>query len=409
MTEPEATIEEIKRDTAGIRKGYENCERDIAAANEVIKRLQDENYELQRSVDDIRRSRLSEGQGPDISRGRFVSRGCAAHIASIAIVGAQKHGKLSHVEDSDTLVAKALDNLGMQQRAALTTSDIPLPQAYSSEVVELVWMYGQARKYGTVYPLGAGTVNLPKLKTSPAFGFMDMSTAIPEKSPQFENETFTAEKAGGIIRIPSELDVDSIVPLGEFLARYIAREMAKFEDVVYFTADGTSTYKSMKGMTKAALDAGNNVTLTTGNVAPSDITLADLRLMRSKISTAAYGQAAYYMNATMEALLVTFNSATNSQVYIPNSSRGPTLDGFPIRWVDVLPVYDESEHLDQLQACFGAAEYHWLGTRGEVRIDTSSEVYFASDQLAVRALERFKVALMADDAVSVLQLAAAAS
>jgi len=34
--------------------------------------------------------------------------------------------------------------------------------------------------------------------------------------------TFTAEKFGGLVRIPTEIDDDSIVPLGQFIARYSA-------------------------------------------------------------------------------------------------------------------------------------------------------------------------------------------
>jgi HK97 family phage major capsid protein len=304
------------------------------------------------------------------------------------------------------VLGRAMESLGMEQRAALTTSDIPLPATYAGEVVELVWMYGQARQFGTVYPLGAGTVNLPRLKTSPAFGFMDMSDPVPEKSPQFENKAFTAQKAGGLVRIPRELEVDSIVQLGQFIARYIAREMAKWEDTVFYMADGSSTYKGMKGAGKAALDAGKNLTLATGAMSANDITITHLRNLRAKVNPKAQSTSAYYMNATMEAKLVTFNSTANGKVYLPRGARGATLDGYPVRWVDVLPVFDEADHASRLQLVFGDASYHYLGERGDIRIETSADVYFATDEIAIRALERFHVELMATDALAVLQLAA---
>jgi hypothetical protein len=61
-------------------------------------------------------------------------------------------------------------------------------------------------------------------------------------------------QAGGLIRLPSELDADSIVALGQFIARYAAREIAKWEDTVLFIADGTGTYDSLKGVTKEVVD-----------------------------------------------------------------------------------------------------------------------------------------------------------
>jgi hypothetical protein len=50
--------------------------------------------------------------------------------------------------------------------------------------------------------------------------------------------------------------------------------------------------------------------------------------------------------------------------------------------------------------------YWYFGERASVSIETSREVYFATDELAVRALERFTVQLMANDAVAAIQLAA---
>jgi HK97 family phage major capsid protein len=410
MNDVENLLKDLEGDVAGMRSGYQNLQTELAAANDAIKKIHDANYKLTGQVNDMRRQRLAGGggggAGADPKRGRFVSEACARYLAAIAIVGAEKHGKLGHVSERHAVLGRALDSLGMEQRAALTISDIPLPAAYAGEVVELVWMYGQARQFGTVYPLGSGTVNLPRLKTSPAFGFMDMSDPVPEKSPQFENKTFTAQKAGGLVRIPRELEVDSIVQLGQFIARYIAREMAKWEDTVFWTADGSSTYKSMKGAGKAALDAGKNLTLATGGMSANDITITHLRNLRAKVNPQALSTAAYYMNATMEAKLVTFNSTANGKVYLPRGARGAMLDGYPVRWVDVLPVFDLDDHASRLQLVFGDASYHYLGERGDIRIETSADVFFATDEIAIRALERFHVELMATDALAVLQLAA---
>ncbi|HTD65779.1 MAG TPA: phage major capsid protein, partial [Candidatus Limnocylindria bacterium] len=187
----------------------------------------------------------------NIARGQFVSDGCARFLASVAIVGAEKHGKLTHLKsDREAILKGCFETLGMEQRAALTTADIPLPTNFRAEVVELVWEYGSGRKYAMVVPLSGSSNKLPRLKTSPAFGFTTQSAPLDGKSPQFEWVTMNPEKAGGIVRIPSEIDADSIVALGQFIARYIAREMARWEDTVLFMADGTATYKLMSGVGK---------------------------------------------------------------------------------------------------------------------------------------------------------------
>ena len=109
----------------------------------------------------------------------------------------------------------------------------------------------------------------------------------------------------------------------------------------------------------------------------------------------------------METLLSTFNSATNATPYIAQGANGPTLDGFPIRWVGVLPVYDNANnHFSQYQVVFGDLTYWYLGERGSMRVDVSNDIYFATDEVGIRFLERFDPELMADQSNAVLQLSA---
>ena len=247
-------------------------------------------------------------------------------------------------------------------------------------------------------------MKLPKLSTDPTFGFINMSGTVTEKSPQVSFVQFDAQKAGGLVRIPSEIDSDSIVPIGQFIARYGARNLARWEDSVFWNADGSGTYNTLVGVCKHADNQSHKVQLATGKTKPSDITLTDLRNLRAQINGAALGRAGYCLHPTMEALLCSFNTST----YVPYRAAGerPTLEGFPIQWIPVLPVYDTSAHVSQYQATFGDLEYWYFGERGMVRVDVSNEVYFATDEIGVRFLERFVPKPMADDANAVLQLAA---
>src|SRR5262249_23638768 len=148
----------------------------------------------------LKKSRLETGRRLAHTQRRPVSDGCALFLASAAILAADGRNRLRHLSSTvrERVVRRAELHVDAETRAALTSSDIPLPTEYAKEIVTLMWQFGQARKYCTVYPLGAGTVKLPRLKTSPAFGFMNESGAVPEKSPQTEFVTFAPQKAGGI-------------------------------------------------------------------------------------------------------------------------------------------------------------------------------------------------------------------
>ena len=55
---------------------------------------------------------------------------------------------------------------------------------------------------------------------------------------------------------------------------------------------------------------------------------------------------------------------------------------------------------------FGDLSYWYLGERGQPRVETSRDVYFATDEIGLRALERIDAQALAPDAMSALETAA---
>jgi HK97 family phage major capsid protein len=208
-----------------------------------------------------------------------------------------------------------------------------------------------------------------------------------------------------LVIVPNEIDEDSVVAIGQFIARYSARQMAKVEDVVFFTADGTSTYDSLSGLTKSVVTNSKTVSLASTKTKISDVTLAKLRELRTGVDSAALAAGAYYFHPSMEQALNGFNSS-GDKPYIAAGVQGANLDGFPIRWVDVLPAYSTSASASTVFGLFGDVSYQYLGTRGGMRFDISDAAGFANDQLYIRALERFTIGLMATGAVAGISTAA---
>ena len=356
----------------------------------------------------------------------FVSDDCARSLTACAIMEIQRHNLLSSVVRDAGSRQRILDIssevLGFAStgyattKAALDSSSTPLPTVYVPQVVELVWKYGQARQFSTVFPLGAGTVKLPRLAAGEDdFGYLGVGTAgmsqsVTERKVTAELVTFTANKAGGLIRIPTEIEEDTFIPLGQFLARYIARQLAKLEDKTMFLGDGTSAYANATGVGPYCT---TNTTylqqLAGGKTKPTDATINDFRAIRGLVNPAVLvDDPAYYMNPTMEALLVTFNTIGQPLIYRPSTGTTPaTLDGFPIRWVGVLQPYATTAQASKYLAMFGSLSYWYLGERGAPRIEVSREVFFATDEVAMRALERIDVEAMAIDAMAALKTAAA--
>jgi HK97 family phage major capsid protein len=350
----------------------------------------------------------------------FVSDDCARAITSVFVLQCAQlnNGLESLIADAsarERVKAFAAGILGIETRTAMSGTEIPLPTVYAPQVIELVYKYGQARQYATVYPLGAGTVKLPRLKAGENdFGYLGagtagMSQSITEKQVTAELVTFTANKCGGLIRIPYEIEEDTFIPIGQFLARYIARQLAKLEDKTLFIGDGSGTYASQTGVGPYCVaNPTYLLQLAAGKTKPSDVTLDDLRNLRSKVSGALLSggfDCAYYLSPTYEPMLRSFNKYPNFIVY-ENTNGQPKFDGWPVRWVGVAQPFLTSAAASTFIAFFGDLSYWFLGERGAPRIEVSREVFFATDELAMRALERIDVEAMAIDAMAALETAA---
>ena len=362
--------------------------------------------EIKTDMLEVRKLQLElRGHGAPRRKG-YVSDACAKYVGALFIRAGLEQGKLL---DQDGRVPEKWRNFtdAVIGKTAVTSSDIPLPVAYSGDVVELVGEYGVARQLATVFPLGSGVVKLPKLTTDPVFGLIAGSGSVGEKVPQVGWVTFTAEKFGGIVRLPSEIDEDSIIAIGQFVARYAARQIAYLEDYQVFrsTGAGSGINGTAEGLTKNVVTDSKTVALASTKTAISDATLAKFRELRSKPDAAALRMGAYYLHPSMEGMLSGFNTS-GDKPYQANGLGGATLDGFPIRWIDTMPVYATGAAASTVFALFGDVSYQYLATRGGMRFDVSRDVYFATDEIGIRALERMTTGKMATGAVAGLITAA---
>src|SRR5207302_8377920 len=217
-------------------------------------------------------------------------------------------------------------------RSALTTSDIPLPSQFSGEIRELISEFGVVRRRMFPYPIGMGTARPARMGTRPSFGSIAMSAAFTEKSPTVSFASLESHKIGGIVRLPREIDEQSIVAMGQFLARYGAVEFARAEDTWGFLADGTATYETVKGVVQIARDNSKTVVLASTKTKPSDATLADFRTLRTKVNKAALNGrlSAYYLDTTWETQLPTFKTTSEPLVYQRLPAGTAILDRHPL-------------------------------------------------------------------------------
>ena len=405
----EEQVQEFQTVLGEIKGGWANV-KDLPATFKII---QDETAQLGQQMKDVRRlvaSRLAPS--PRTRTPGLVSDECARHLAAQLVVHCHKSDRLSGLcsvpAQRDALIDFACNTLNVSTRAALNTSDIPLPTEYGGELRELISEFGVVRQRMAPYPIGMGTSRPARMGTRPAFGSIAMSAAFSEKSPTVTFASLESHKIGGIVRLPREIDEQSIVLMGQFLARYGAVEFARAEDNWGFNADGSGSYESVKGIVQIARDNTKTVVLAATKTKPSDAVLDDFRTLRTKVNKAALSGrlSAYYLDTTWETRLPSFRTAAEPNVYQRLPDGSALLDGYPIVWTDVLTAYGTSAAADSPLSVFGALSFWWMGEHGSPRIDTSEHVWFANDQLAVRFIEEIDFDYAAVDATAALITAA---
>jgi HK97 family phage major capsid protein len=396
-TEMQTLLDDIKAGWSG-----------VSALPAEMRTLREGAEQLTLEVRELRRKVLA---GPAGNGGRppgRVSEGCARKIAGAFILHCARSGKLEALcslsTGRDALLGFARETYGLTTRAALTTSDIPLPDDYAGEIRELVGELGVVRRRMSPYPIGMGTARPARMGARPAFGSIAMSAGFAEKSPAVTFASLESHKIGGVVRLPREIDEQSVVAMGQFLARYGAVEFARAEDSWGFLADGSPTYESVKGIVQIARDNSRTVVLASGKTKPGDATLDDFRALRRAVNKAALNGrvSAYYLDTTWETKLPAFRTAAEPSIYQRLPDGSAILDGYPIVWTDVLTPYGAAAAPDAPLAVFGALSYWWMGEHGAPRIDTSEHVWFANDQLAVRFIEEIDFDYAAVDAAAAL-------
>src|SRR5262245_43976302 len=119
-----AIIDELRKGIAEIKIG--------------ISETKEENQKLKAELDKLRRHGLARGIASSARRPGFVSDECARSLGALFILGNARSGRLDMLDSHtrEALFAEARSILGLETRAALTTTDIPLPTEYFSEIRE---------------------------------------------------------------------------------------------------------------------------------------------------------------------------------------------------------------------------------------------------------------------------------
>jgi HK97 family phage major capsid protein len=270
-----------------------------------------------------------------------------------------------------------------------------VPEEFDASIVDLRNEYGVARRELEVVPMMSDTKVVPRRSAGLTAYPVGEASTITASDKTGDNIRLVAKKWGVIARYSSELAEDAVISIADDLASEIAYAFAYAEDNSAFNGDGTSTYSGNVGF-KNALLAGSKVTAATGNTSFGELDLADFHAMTAKAANWAWragGPKWYISRAGYAASMERLQIAAGGNVVADVANGGvPRFLGYPVVFCDIMNTTLGAQTSTDGLAYFGNARLAAkLGDRRGMALAQSTDVYFTTDEIAIRGTERFDI------------------
>lgn len=270
-----------------------------------------------------------------------------------------------------------------------------VPEQYESSIIRLVNEYGVARQEFGVQVMTSDTKPLARRQSGLTAYYPGEGGTITPSDLGLDQARLTARKLAVLARHSVELGEDAAISLGDLLSTEAALAIAVAEDSAGFIGDGTSTYGRIVGLRNALL-AGSEVTAATGNTSFGTLDKEDFQAMIAKVQTYAITRrnAKWYISragwaASMARLMMAEggNTAATLADGLPQ-----TFMGFPVVWVEVMNSTLTPQTNTEGLCFFGDARQSVaFGDRRGMAMAVSNDVYFTTDETAIRWTTRYDI------------------
>jgi HK97 family phage major capsid protein len=283
-------------------------------------------------------------------------------------------------------------------RGALKESDNSLggflvPIEMERSIIALREERGVLRREAMVVPMASDTLQMPRRSSGVTAYWTGELAEIQASNPTLDSIELTAKKLAALVRMSSEVNEDTVISLADFVTQEIAYAFADKEDLAGFNGDGTSTYGGIIGV-KNALLAGSEYEALAGNTAFSTLDLVDFESMIGMLPLYALQDAKWYISragwaASMQRLADAAGGNTTQNIM---GGVGASFLGFPVVWVQVMNSTLTAQTSAEGACYFGSMRQGVkLGTRRGMSIQTSTDRYFETDEIGIKATQRLDI------------------
>jgi HK97 family phage major capsid protein len=280
-----------------------------------------------------------------------------------------------------------------------------VPDLLSSDLVYLREQFGVARANCRIVPMTSDVQLVPNATASTTVYYPGENTTITASDMTFAQISLTAKKLAILTQVSKELNEDSVVDVGNALARDFAYNLAREEDRVVFSSARTGTDASgLVGIGRALTDLAGGTAANYGNIASavvgpsttsstwSAFTLANLQSMIAKLPTYADAPKWYmHKNFFYTGIADKLAALGGNNITAIQNAYGtvPLLYGYPVVFVQNMIASPAASNPVAFLADLSKGVA--FGDRRGITVEMSDQPYFIQDSWAFKATERFSV------------------
>lgn len=293
-----------------------------------------------------------------------------------------------------------LGNQGLLVKAQIEGDDskggVLVPELFSSDIIRLVEEFGVFRTNARVMPMSSETLRVPRVLSEGAATFGGEAVTISTTDDEFDSVLLVAKKLRRMTRVSSELLDDSIIAMGDLLARSFATQFAFKEDSVGFNGTASAADGGITGIT-VKIDDGTHTASVIGALAGND-SFEDLDLVDFENAVGKLPEFPGLVPKWYISKVGFYASMSRLMLGQSGSSAAEAAEGSPRRFLGIDVVFSQvlnktlGTNASTVVALLGDLSMSsTLGDRASMSIVTSEERYFDTDETAIRGISRLDI------------------
>ena len=262
------------------------------------------------------------------------------------------------------------------QEATASEGGYLVPDQWATELQQARQEANIMRQISRVITTDTGTFNLPTVSSEGSAAWTAEEAAFTESDTAFGNVTFSAYKAGTIMKVTDELLNDNSFDLVSYITQEFGRRIGTLEEAAFVGGNGSAKPTGVVGASTLGVTAASATAITSNELVDLFFSLAP-----------AYRPFASWLMKDDTIKLVRKLTDSNGQyIWQPGmqASQPDTLLGRPVYASSSVP----GPTTGNKSVLFGDFSYYWIADRAGFSMQRLDELYAANGFVGFRASAR---------------------